>query len=51
MRMMWLIAAAAFLAIGGGAARPLKTHPIFGSTDLPAPTGQIDKLVFAKLSS
>ena len=51
MRMMWLIAAAAFLAIGGGAARPLKTHPIFESTDLPAPTGQIDKLVFAKLSS
>ena len=51
MRTMWLIAATAFLAIGGGAAPPLKTHPIFESTDRPAPAGQIDKLVFARLSS
>ncbi len=51
MRTMWLIAATAFLVIGGGAAPPLKTHPIFESTEQPAPAGQIDKLVFARLSS
>jgi hypothetical protein len=51
MGTMWLISAAAFLMIGGEAAPPAKTHPVFESAERPIPVGQIDKLVFAKLSS
>ena len=51
MRVMWLISAAALLTMGAGAAAPKKTSNIFESPERLVPNGQIDKLVFAKLSS
>ncbi len=51
MRATWLISAAALLTMGVGAAAPTKTPNIFESPDRPKPTSQIDKCVFAKLSS
>jgi hypothetical protein len=55
MRTTWLVSALTFLLIGGGTALPQstlpQTHPVFESPDRPAAVGQIDKLVFARLSA
>ena len=51
MRATWLISAALFLMVAGGAATPQQTPSIFESPARPVPAGQIDKLVFAKLAS
>jgi hypothetical protein len=51
MRATWLISAAALLTIGAGAAASKKTPNLFESPERPTPSSQIDKLVFAKLSS
>ncbi|MFA7006937.1 MAG: DUF1553 domain-containing protein [Verrucomicrobiia bacterium] len=46
-----LISVVVFLAVAGGAA-PSETGPnVFESSAVPTPEGQIDKIVFAKLSS
>ena len=51
MRTTWLVSAAALWTIGAGAATPETAPNIFESPDRPTPASQIDKLVFAKLSS
>ncbi|MGA2033162.1 MAG: DUF1553 domain-containing protein [Thermoguttaceae bacterium] len=51
MRTTWFISAALFLLVGGGAATAEDAPGIFESPMPPVPVSQIDKLVFAKLSS
>ena len=46
-----LISAVVFLAVAGGAATPETAPNVFESSAPPTPASQIDKLVFAKLSS
>jgi hypothetical protein len=51
MRATWLISAAALLTMSAGAATPAKAPNLFENPERPKPASQIDKLVFAKLSS